>query len=793
VKVLNRKVLRELVASKGLLLAITSLIAVGVMCFIYLRSTYYNLQRAKDQYYAQCRMADFWIDLKKVPLAELDLLAQLPGVSEIRPRIQSYATVDLERVAQPLNGLVLSLPDVQRPVINDILLLRGSYFTDQRRNEVIVNDTFASKQDLHPGQWIHLLVNNRREELFIVGTAISSEFVYLMSPGSLTPDREHFGVFYIKQSYAEEVFDMDGAANQVVGTLAPDWRDRADEVLRQAEYLLDDYGVFSTTARKNQPSNRFISDEIRGLGVFANVMPVIFLAVAAMVLNMLMVRLIDQQRSVVGTFKALGYSNAQVFWHFLKFGGLVGLCGGLLGLPLGYGMATFVTSVLRRFFEFPHLDNIVYPDLYLAGVAISLACSLIGSWQGTRGALRLSPAEAMRPQPPVAGGRIWLEHFSHVWQRLSFGWRLVLRNIVRHKARTAVGLFAACMGAAILTSGFMLRFGIEYIVEFQFEKVMHSDVDLSFKDERGWDALQECRNLSGVDYAEPTLDVACEFFHGPYHHKGIVTGMTPEARLLVPHDQDGRVVTIQPVGLTMTRKLADLLQLKRGDTLLMKPIKGLRQTRAVPVANISDSYVGLSVYANIDYLSRLIGEELAITGVQLQTDPRAAPHGEMLKEIKDLPAVQSYSARADAIYNLVETALKTQMIFIVLLALFAGIIFFCSLLNTSLIGLAERRREVATLRVVGYTEYQIGGYFLRESILVNSLGTLLGLPVGYALTLWLTKVRFDTEMFRFPLITRPTVWLLVIGLAMVFCLAAHAFVQIAINRLDWRDALNVKE
>jgi len=781
------------VASKGLLLAITSLIAVGVMCFIYLRSAYYNLERAKDQYYQQCRMADFWIELKKVPLAELDLVAQLPGVSEIRPRMQSYATVDLDRVAQPLNGLILSLPDVRRPIINDIVLLRGSYFTGERRNEVIVNDTFASKQNLHPGQWIHLLINNRREELFIVGTAISSEFVYLMSPGSMTPDREHFGVFYIKQSYAEEVLDMDGAANQVVGTLAPNWRDQPEEVLRLAEYLLSDYGVFSTTPRKDQSSNRFLSDEVRGLGVFANIMPAIFLAVAAVVLNMVMVRLMDQQRSVIGTLKALGYSNAQIFWHFLKFGGLVGLCGGLFGLPLGYGMATFVTSVLRNFFEFPNLVNIIYPNLYLEGLAISLICSLIGSWQGTRGALRLSPAEAMRPQPPVAGGRIWLEHFAGLWQRFSFGWRLVLRNVIRHKARIAVGVFAACMGAAILTTGFMLRFGIEYIIDFQFDKVMHSDVDLSFKDERGWDALQECRNLTGVDYAEPTLDVACDFYHGPYHHKGNITGLSSGARLLIPHNQAGNVVPIQPIGLTMTRKLADLLGLRRGDTVLMRPVKGLRQTHEVTVTNISDSYVGLSVYANIDYLSRLVGEELAITGVQLQTDPRSVEHTAMLKEIKDLLAVQTYSARADAIHNLIETALKTQMIFIVLLSLFAGIIFFCSMLNTSLISLAERRREVATLRVMGYTEYQVGGYFLRESMMVNALGTLLGLPVGYALAWWLTKVRFDTEMFRFPLIMPPPVWMLVVGLAFAFCLTAHFFVQLTINRLDWREALNVKE
>ena len=96
-------------------------------------------------------MADFWIDVKKVPLADLDLVRQLPGVSEIRPRIQSFATVDLERVAEPLNGMVLSLPDIQQPMINDIVLLSGSYFTDRRRNEVIVNDTFARRQDLHPG------------------------------------------------------------------------------------------------------------------------------------------------------------------------------------------------------------------------------------------------------------------------------------------------------------------------------------------------------------------------------------------------------------------------------------------------------------------------------------------------------------------------------------------------------------------------------------------------------------------------------------------------------------------
>ena len=791
-KVLDRKLLRELLASKGLILAITSLMAVGVMAFVYMRSAYANLNRAKDDYYRQCRMADFWIDVKKAPISELEALATLPGVSEVRPRIQFYATVDLERIEEPLNGMVLSVPDKQRPMINDLVLKRGSYFTGHRRNEVLVNDSFAEKHGLYPGQWLHLLLNNRREELFIVGTAISSEFVYLVGPGSLAPDPEHFGVFYLPQSYAEEVFDFDGAANQVVGLLAPEVRDRPDEVLRQAEARLASFGVFSTIPRKEQPSNRFLTDEIAGLGTFAGIMPTIFLAVAALVLNVLMVRLIDQQRAVIGTLKGLGYSDTQIFLHFTKFGGLIGLASGLIGCFLGYEMAGFVTTLYRQFFEFPNLVNYFYPGLSAAGLTISLCCALIGSTHGARAALRLQPAEAMRPRPPVAGGRIWLERFETLWRRLGFGWRMVLRNVVRHRLRTTVGVFSIAMGAGLMTAGFMLREGVKYIIDFQFEQVMRSDVDLTFKDERGVDAVREARRLPGVDVAEPQLDVACEFFHGRFHHKGAISGLADDARLTVPRDMAGHVVRVPPAGVVMTRKLAQLLNVTRGDAIEMEPIKGLRRRVTVPVVEIGDSYIGIAVYANINYLSRLIGEELATSAVQLQVDPSESAKRELFRAMKRLPAVQMYSSRLNTVHNVNETVLKAQAIFIGLLVLFAGVIFLTSLLNTSLIGLAERRREVATLRVLGYTEWQIGGYFLRESLLVTVLGTLLGMPLGYGLCVWVTK-RFDTEMFRFPLVGPPSVWIRIWGFALLFALLAHAAVQRAINRLDWREALNVKE
>ncbi len=790
--VLDRKLVREMRASKGLILAITSLVAVGVMCFVYMKAAHHNLRSAQERYYAQCRLADFWIDLKKVPVAELAELANMPGVSEIRPRIQHYATVDLDRVIAPLNGLVLSLPDRRQPTINDIVLKRGSYYTESRRNEVIVNEAFAQRHALYPGQWIHLILNNRRQELLIVGTAISAEFVYLVGPGAITPDPEHFGVFYLKQTYAEEVFDLDGAANQVVGTLAPQYREQPDELLRRAEARLEPYGVFNVTPRKYQYSNRFLSDEIRGLGTFSNILPVIFLTVAALVLNVLMVRLIDQQRSLIGTLKGLGYSDAQIFLHFVKFGGLIGLGGGLVGLALGNRMSVFVTDLYKQFFEFPDLHNEVTAWTYGTAGAIAMVCSLIGSMYGARTALRMNPAQAMRPRPPAQGGKIWLERLGFIWQRLSFGWRMVLRNVIRNRLRTGVGMFAAAMGASIMTTGFMMRAATHFIVDFQFQQIMQSDIDLTFKDERGDDALLEARKLPGVELAEPVLDVACEFLHGPYRKKGGVTGLIENARLTIPRDASGNALRPPPYGLLMTRKMAQKLRVSIGDQVTVVPSKGLRQSRQAVVADIADSYLGMSVYADIHYLSSLLGEELALSGVQLKVDRRPDIRDQLNREIKQLPAVQSVGARADMIDNLNNTLIKTQMIFIGLLTMFAGVIFFSSILNASLINLAERRREVATLVVQGYTQWQVGGYFLRESLVVTLCGAALGLPLGYLLTRMLAVV-YDTDMFRLPLIVRPELFALPMVFAAVFTLAAHVIVQRLILQLDWRDALNVKE
>ncbi|MDA7980191.1 MAG: ABC transporter permease [Pirellulales bacterium] len=790
---LDRKLLREFRATWIRLMAIISIIAVGVAVYVELSSVYNNISLTKDEYYAQCKMADFSVELKKAPLTEIDqVIEDFPQVTEFRSRIHFFATVDLDGVSDLLNGEVLSLPDEDSAVVNDIVLERGSYFTGQRDNEVIIHDAFARYHNLRPGTWIHLILNNRRQELFVVGTALSSEFVYLLGPGAVTPDPKHFGVFYLKRSFAEDVYDFRGAANQVIGRLSPPVRDRPDALLQLLDNRLSTYGVYGTTPARDQLSNRFLTEEIEGIATFSNILPFIFLSVAALVLNIMMTRWTEQQRTIVGVLKALGYSDLQVGWHFLKLGLMIGFVGGVVGAVLGFVLAEFVTSIYAQFYEFPELTNRPYPSAMLVGMGISLACALAGAAYGARKVLKLRPAEAMRPKPPAAGGAILLERFTKLWKQFGFSSRLVLRSVFRNRFRTLAGLFAAMMGTCILITGFMMQASIVMLIDFQFRLVQRSDRDLVFKDEQPIDALYEIRHLPGVDWAEPVLDVSCTFRNGPYSHRSGIQGIVTSSVLTLPRDEAGNRLRVPTSGLLMSRRLAEILHVKPGGYVEIEPTRGDRRVRKTQVVAVADGYLGLSTYADFEFLNSFIGEENTLTGATLSVSRSPREVRELDRELKRLPGVQSTTARQDSIDNLTETVIETQSILIYLLIGFAGVIFFGSVLNSSLINLAERAPEAATFRVLGYGPWEVGMLYLRESMVVNLVGTVLGIPLGYLLSVAMTEA-YGTDLFRIPVVITNAIVIKTLLLSVFFALAAHMFVQRSIHKMDWLAALKVKE
>ena len=428
----------------------------------------------------------------------------------------------------------------------------------------------------------------------------------------------------------------------------------------------------------------------------------------------------------------------------------------------------------------------------LLALGIALLFSVAGTLRGVRQVTRLSPAEAMHPSPPATGGAILLERLPGLWRRFGFFWQMALRNIFRNRARSLVGVFAAALGTAILVSTFGMVDSLKYMVQFQFGKVMLADFTLNFRSEVDGGALYAAQRLPGVTLAEPSFYVAGTFEHANHRHKGSVIGLLSDATLTTPRNTDGSAVAVPEQGLLMAKRLAAQLHLNVGDLVRLTPTKGTQEPHDVPVSAFVDSLFGLGVYADYRWLNALLGEASAISSIQLRTAQTAAERQAFLAELKRLPTLLNVQDLARERTNLWQTFVVKLGTMSYVMILFGAVIFFGAILNSALISLIERRREMATYRVLGYRPAEVGAMYLRESLLLNLTGTLLGLPLGWWMLVGMNS-QYSNDLYVLPPVVTVSGWVWSIMLAIGFVLLAQLVVQRRINRMNWNEALSMQE
>ncbi|MCX7011499.1 MAG: ABC transporter permease, partial [Candidatus Sumerlaeota bacterium] len=486
-RVLLRKLARDLWARKGSLLALIAIAAVGVGCLAGIGSVYLDLDGSRRAYYADRRLADFTVACKRAPLWSVDRVAALPNVRDARGRVAMEARIDLPNRDEPITGTAISMPRRRVPVLNDVLLRSGAWFSGDEDEEAIVNDAFARENGLRPGSRIRVTLPDQAHNLLVVGTAMSPEFVFLIPPGvvGLAPDPARFGVIYLPERFLQKACGLDGACNQIVGRVFDASPAALRNTLDQIAGELDPYGVAQVTPSAEQASVRFLADELTGLKTTARTMPVIFLGVAALALNILIARMVAQQRVVIGTFRALGYSRGALTRHFLGYGVAIGAAGGIAGAGVGAWFQRLMVGVYRQFFSLPSIEAHFHPQWLLAGIAVSVAFALLGTVRGVRYAAGLQPAEAMRPPAPQRGGHIVLERIGPLWRRLSFHWKMILRAVFRNPFRSGVSLLAAVISTALILAALSGVDSLNYLINYEFRRVAHQDVTVSLRDPRG--------------------------------------------------------------------------------------------------------------------------------------------------------------------------------------------------------------------------------------------------------------------------------------------------------------------
>ncbi|MCX5772143.1 MAG: FtsX-like permease family protein [Candidatus Hydrogenedentes bacterium] len=789
-RVLNKKLVRDIYRARGQSAAVTAVILVGIASYITMASAYRNLLLTRDAYYQEQRFADFFISLERAPVTELYRLRQVPGVRDIRCRIVKDVNVDIPGDLEPKSARIVSMPDTRRPVLNDIVLLSGRYFDIGTANEAILSDGFAKANALEPGDIIYANINNRRQPLRIVGTALSPEYVYLIrNPAELVPSPERFGILWLPQSFAELAFDMQGACNDVVGTV--DDPSRVDHILDQAETMLDRYGVFLTISREDQISNRFLSEEIAGLAVSVKIMPAIFLGVASVVLLVLLNRMVRQERTQIGLLKAYGYGNWTVSGHYLRFALVLGVAGCILGFILGQILAGLMVRIYIEFYSFPILRSRIYPDVIVQSMALSLFFAGLGAFTSVRHAVRIRPAEAMRPESPKTAHRTLLERAESVWRRLPFTGKMIARNVGRYKWRAALTIFGVAIAAGMLFIGWFLMDSMKFMMDFEFNHVRREDVRVALQHEMGKNAWLEFSRMEHVRRAEPLLQYPFKLVNGWRSRDVAITGLLPEGRLLGLEDTGGRPIQIPDRGVILGDHLANQLHVQAGDSITLRPLLGrITRERHVPVAQVVREYFGMGAYMHLNTLSRLLEEPFAMNAVLLETAPGDSRR--VNEVLRDLAVVTGVEVKEDAYENIRRTLAMSMRITNIMTVLFAGVIAFAIIYNSTMVSLAERQRELASMRVLGFSAGEVGRILYLENLMLSAVGLVLGIPLGIGGSRIIITA-YETDLYRLPFKIGPRTYVYTLLFTVLFVIMANLTARRKVIKLDMVEVLKERE
>ena len=786
-KALDRKLLRDLWHLRGQMAAIAVVVACGVAIVVTTRTSYSSLLASRAAYYGGYRFADVFAHLTRAPEALRARLAAIPGVAEVDTRIVTEVTLDVPGLVEPATGRLVSIPERRRPMLNDLHLRRGRWLEPGRRDEVMVSEAFAEANGLAVGGTIGAVINGRWDRLTIVGVALSPEYVYEIGTGGLFPDNRRFGVLWMSRDALAPAFEMVGAFNDVSLTLRPGAVEA--DVIARADRLLERYGGLGAYGRSDQVSARFLNDEIAQNRVSGTVIPAIFLGIAAFLLNIVLARLVSTEREQIGVLKAFGYSDRSVGWHYLKLALVALSLGAVAGIALGLWLAGLTNATYAEFYRFPTF--VFRLDWTAVGLAllVTAGAAVVGAAGAVRRVVALPPAAAMLPEPPARFQAGVFERLG-VDRLLAAPGRMIARNLERRPVKAALSALGIALAVAILVVGRFFVDAMRYMADVQFRHVQRENLSVVFNTPRPSAVRYEIERLPGVLHAEAYRSVAVRLVAGHRSRRTALLGLDRDGELRRLIGRDLRPVTLPAEGVVLTAKLGEILRVAPGDTITIEVLEGARPVRRAAVAGFVDELLGLSAYMDRRTLNRLLWEGATLSGAFLRVDPLAAPA--LYGRLKRLPGVAGVASRDAALASFEATLAESIGIITTILIGFAGALAVAMVYNAARIALSERARELASLRVLGFTRGEISLMLLGEQGFLTVAGIVAGLAIGYGFCSVLAGL-YQWELFRIPLIVSTQTY----GFAVVVIVFAAAgsglLIRRRLGRLDLVAVLKTRE
>jgi len=785
---LDKKLFRDFRRLWVQALAIALVMAGGVAVLLMSLGMSRALDETRAAYYERNRFAQIFADARSVPKSILAEIRAIPGVAAVEARVTGVATLDIEGKTATTVAQLLSLPrSGDPPALNLPILRSGDWPAPEDPERVLLNQPFAQANGLAVGDRFHANLNGAKRRLTVAGTVLSPEFIYTIGPGGLVPDYEDFGVLWMPEAALAAAFDRTGAFDNVTLRLRPGIR--SEPVLDALDDLLAPYGGRGAITRADQVSNAYIESEIEQLRILSLILPPVFLGITVFLVNMVIGRIVLLERVEIGLLKALGYSNTSVCFHYLLLAGMIAAIGIGLGWAAGAWLSFGISELYANFLNFPYLIYNVSWNSYALSAGLGVGAAAAGALRAALGAARLSPAVAMSPPAPTRFRRNLIDRtLSRL--RVSQPSMMIFRSIVRWPIRAGFSILGMALAVSVLVASNFFPDALGVIIDTAFYKSNRQHMMLLFADDLPESAVADAANLPGVLQAEGQQFHSAVLRHGSREKRVGIEARRPGHDLSRVVDASGRVVDAPPGGVMLSTRLAQHLEVEIGDMLEVAFLTGRPGTHDLPVTGLVTQYFGLGAYMDQATLNALFQQGPRVSVVNLTYD--AAAEVALQAALKDLPRLAGTIMMVENRRGFLETIGDNILIVTTIYATLGALITVGVAYNGARIQLSERARELASLRILGFTRGEVSYILVGETMLLAVLAQPLGWWIGWRVAKLMTD-GFTNDLYSIPLVIQPATYATASLIVLIAALASVLVVRRRLDRLDLVAVMKTRE
>lgn len=777
-RALDKRLWRMIRSTKGQFIAVTMVLAIGLLSYVALNMTLMNLDTTVKTYYRITNMADIFASVMRIPESHVDQLASIPGVASVNGRVVEDVMFETGKTNEKSTLRLISLPQAMKP-INDVYLVAGEKPTTD--TQVLLIEMFAMARDIAVNDSFEVVIAGKHKRLTCSGIVANPEYLYLIEDEqSFLPDPAKFGVAYVTEQFAQSQLGYNKAYNNLIFTL--DDTVNHDDMINKLDKKLDKYGILRLFKRDELISARMVIEEIKQGKKSANTVPLVFLAVAGFIIAVMLGRIVKNDRVTIGVFKAMGYSNASIIWHYTKYALIIGLLGSLAGMLIGAASANSLAKLYTTtVFNIPILVGQVYPGYLLLALIIGSAFCILSGFIGARGILKIHPAESMRPEPPKTGKRILLERWHSFWSRVSFSWKIVIRNLFRSKRRVLFIILGIGLTYAVTLLPFYMMTSFLTLFDKQYGQMYHMDYTLTLSKAVDDSVVHEIERLVDAKVVEPLIEFPFEIKRGWKSKIVNIIGIKPNTKMYEFTNPKGQAIGLPSNGLAITEGLARLFDVGVGDVLRVTSFIPGRKDVDLRISAIVEQPLGVNAYMNLHAMQTTLMDNGLVNAIVVQGDDIDAS---VFNTIKSIKSVQSLTDMMEIFKQF--TAITYSSIIIMIVS--SGILGFAIVYNSTIMTINERTLEFSSLRVLGFDKSEIFRMIVRENIVMAIIGIIIGIPMGASM-IDMMMASFSSELYTLKIASNPMVYVYTGLVTLFFVLVAQFATYEKIHKLDFIDAL----